>query len=669
MTRAPSARLWALLALALGGLALLYAGPLRTRLLSDDYLLVEQARARTLVRSLTEAGPPGSEYRPLSRPIYFALLAPVAGGRSTVFHVVNAALFLAALALLADLLLALLPPAGALAGVLYLALLPLQRAILAWVSCSQDLLALVGVLAALALYRRGRRGPALVACAAAVASKESAIPVAAALVAWDRVIERRGLADSARRAWPFAVLSLGWAAVSLALRGPSAPPLRFDVSWFAAAYAHLAQSLLGIEHPRGWFAGLASTGPPFLPLLALAPMALAVKTAAPAGEEPSSAPPASDRARLGFAAVWLAAFGSVIGPVVDAWSSYDYALAAVGGALVVGTLMRRARTLGLLGLIVALLWVHAGTAASRALVLVQRPWIWTSHVSGASLQRAAALTDSMAAQLVRLEPDPPADARFFFATLPPFPGFQMGSGAWLRALYRKPGIESYVFAQFSDSTAGGHPCRFFDWNGTGIVPLYPPGADTFFQVGSELLLLDRVEGALHAFRRGAAAGEDAMDLLYWTGWAELWAGRRDLAERAWTRLGFRDDSLRWIAHLRAAHNTLTDGDTLEARRHLITGIQYGIGRPEAHAVLGELLLGPHLKYALLELKVATRLEPRDWVAHRDLALGLSRMGLDAAARRELDAMLRLRPALATDSIVVTLRRDLDRRAPHEVIEF
>ena len=154
-----------------------------------------------------------------------------------------------------------------------------------------------------------------------------------------------------------------------------------------------------------------------------------------------------------------------------------------------------------------------------------------------------------------------------------------------------------------------------------------------------------------------------MDLLYWIGWGELWSGRREQAERAWTDLGFRDDSLRWIAHLRAAHNTLVDGDTIESRRHLITAIQYGVGRPEAHAVLGELLTGRNLKYGLLELKVAAWLGPRDWVAHRDLAVGLAEAHLDQPARREAAAAYELHPALQADAAFMRLRHDLDARDP------
>ena len=161
-----------------------------------------------------------------------------------------------------------------------------------------------------------------------------------------------------------------------------------------------------------------------------------------------------------------------------------------------------------------------------------------------------------------------------------------------------------------------------------------------------------------------------MDLLYWLGWAELLTGRRDRAEATWTAFGAEDDSLRWSAHLRAAHNALTDGDTLNARRHLITAIEYGIGRPTAHAVLGELILDdPHPythKYGLMELKVAAWLDPRDWDARRSLVLGLAAVRLDEQARRELGTLIHDFPGIARDTAVARLRsryrtRDLATR--------
>jgi tetratricopeptide (TPR) repeat protein len=194
------------------------------------------------------------------------------------------------------------------------------------------------------------------------------------------------------------------------------------------------------------------------------------------------------------------------------------------------------------------------------------------------------------------------------------------------------------------------------------LPLYANAQDPFFQVGSDLLLLDRPAGAAHAFMRGIAAGESRMDHLYWLGWAELWRGSRDRAEATWKTFGALDDSLFHVAHLRAAHNALLDGDTLEARRHLIRAIEFGIGRPEGHAVLGELLLNKQPKYAMLELKVATWLQPRDWMALRALSLALVNARLDDQARQTLEALEQIYPEWRADTAVARARQTLGRRS-------
>ena len=150
-------------ALLAPGLVAAYLAALRTRFLSDDYVFLEQARSHRLFDWLFRLDALGNYWRPLSRQVYFEALSPIAGGSPLVFHVANFAIFLASLTLVADLLAACFTWPGVVAGVLYFALLPMQRVNLIWISCSQDLLAVSCSLAAVAFWRRDRRGWALAA--------------------------------------------------------------------------------------------------------------------------------------------------------------------------------------------------------------------------------------------------------------------------------------------------------------------------------------------------------------------------------------------------------------------------------------------------------------------------------------------------------------------------
>lgn len=650
------------LALGLVALVALYAGALRTGFLNDDYLFLEEARTRPVSESLRDPGALGNYYRPLSRQLYFELLTPLAGGRPVVFHAVSFALFLLALALLGDLLVALAGPLGALAGTAYFALLPLQRVNLIWISCSQDLLALAGALGGLALFRRGRAGWATVAYLLALAGKESAAPLPLLLVAWGVWIERRAVRDALRRSAPLFAAGAAWAAIELAMRAShavTAARLDGSTAGLLAAYAHAVQSLVGLETPGALPGALATHAPDLVALAAALGIAWWVRPAArPAGP---GAPPV--RRVAAFGAAWIAGFAFVTWPVAYTWSAYYYTLSAVGGAVLVALALRRMDRWAWAALAVGMLWLSAGAAAARSFAVVERPWVWTSHLTSFYFERAASLTSTLGRDLLRREPSPPESTRFFFATLPPFAGFQMGNGALIRDLYHDPSLASHFYSRFSDSTADHHPCRFLYWDGAALRPLYPDTPARWFQVGTDLLLLDHPRGASFAFRRGLGAGGERTDLLYWLGWAELYQGRRERADRAWIAFGARDDTLRWYAHLLNARRLLLERrDTVETKRNLIMAIRYGIGHPEAHEVLGQLLMTEHPKYGALELQVASRLKPDDWLAHRDLAAALAGARLDDGARREMRILAYLHPSWPEDSVARSVARELERRA-------
>lgn len=657
LSRIRDVRLAALFLLA--GLAALYAGALREGFLNDDYLFLEAARAHG-------AGPAAralaNYFRPLSRDVWFGLWTTLAGGQPWVFHAAAFAAFALALALLFDLLAAFASPPAALAGVLYFAALPLQRVNLLWISCNQDLLALLCSLAALALYRRGRDRLALAAYFAALLSKESALPLPALLFGWSVLVEGAAPGRALRRVLVFGLPAALWALGEWRLRAESAAAaqLRFAPGDLAAALLHALGAATGLEDPARLPAALLSAGPSVIALLLLAPLALLWPAAGAAGP---AAEPRRAHAAPRFAAAWLVAFALPVWPVAHYWSAYFYTTCVVGAAILVARAAERLTRWTYLVFAMGLLWWHAGSTAIPSFAIAETAWSWTSHLTPFYFERGAVLSRQLRAALRRAVPAPAHGTRFFFATIPPHAGFQMGNGAAIRDLYRDPSLESWFYSQFADSSAGSHPCEFLFWNGVDFERLYARGSERFFQVGTDLLLLRQSAGAIHAFRRGFENRENPADLFYWLGWAQLWNGERTAAEQAWTAFGARDDTTAYRGWLRAARTALEDGDTLSARRRLYEALHAGIGRPEVHAALAELLRRRSPKFALLETQVTVFLKPNDRLARRDLVEGLALAHLDERASAELTALEAVYPEWPSDSIAVHLERLLESRRP------
>ena len=668
---------WQAPALAIAGIVALYATTLTAGFINDDYLFLEQTRRYGLWGALTHASGLSNYFRPLSREVWFGLLSPLAGGEPLLFHVAQLVVFIAALVLLADLLSAFVPRAGrlvpppVLAGVVWFALLPFQRVNLTWVSCSQDLLALVGVLASLAWFRRGRLVPALLAYAASTLAKESALPLPVALFVWAWRVDGVPPRDALRRVAPFALAALPWAAGEWLLRQHAiAPaPLVFKADHLAATFVHMAQSLAGVEHAGGWLASWTAARPSALAFGLLAVVARWLPDRA-AARTAAVAPEPAKRGGTAFALAWLAAFTVPVWPVVYLWSSYYYTLAAVGGALLVTRLAARLARWSWIALAGALVWWHAAGAGVPAFGLDKNPWLGTSHFTPFYLERAAALSKQLRASLTRSLPKVATGTRFFFASIPSWAGFQTGNGPNIRQLYHDDSIESYFYSEFGEKTAARQPCEFLFWDGADFARLHTLTNDPFFQVGTDLLLLEKPAGAAWAFRRGLDSGGARVDHLYWLGWALLWDGQREFAERAWREWGAHDDTTARVLWLRKAKGSLEDRDTLTARRQLVEAVRCGIGHPEAHAMLGLLLAHVNAKYALLETRVAAELNPRDWLARRDLVSGLLAVQLDEPAAQQLAQLKSILPDWRRDSVAVRLEQTLAaRRAPAGVAVF
>jgi hypothetical protein len=117
------------------------------------------------------------------------------------------------------------------------------------------------------------------------------------------------------------------------------------------------------------------------------------------------------------------------------------------------------------------------------------------------------------------------------------------------------------------------------------------------------------------------------------------------------------------AWMRAAVTALAESDTTAARRALFGALRAGVGRPEVHAALAEMLRGRSPKFALLETKVLAFLVPEDFDVRLALLEGLLEARLDDVARREIGALEKSRPDRAGDPALAAMRATLAGRAP------
>lgn len=184
--------------------------------------------------------PHAAFYRPISQGLYFMFLGAVDPTSGLIGHIVNLLAMVSAIVLLVLLVSDLAGHrAGLLAGLVF-ASYGHAASLVAWISCSQDLFAIVLVLAAFWLRNRGQEIAALACAGAAVLCKEPAIAAFPVLVAWDWILGR----PSSRwrlRAVAYASVVLLWAAIH--------PGIHLLAG---RAFQSGATGYVGIESPERW---------------------------------------------------------------------------------------------------------------------------------------------------------------------------------------------------------------------------------------------------------------------------------------------------------------------------------------------------------------------------------------------------------------------------------
>jgi hypothetical protein len=179
-------------------------------------------------------------YRPIPQGLYFILLGLLDPGEGALGHVLNLAMLGAAIALMVSLVTRLAGPRAGLLSGLVLASYGLVPGLVAWISCGQDLLAVVFVLAAFLLRHQGKSLAALTCAAAALLCKEPAIAAFPVLVLWDRLVGRPAVRTRLHAA-AYALVFLVWILIHPGLRLLAAHGFRSGATGY-----------VGIEHPDRW---------------------------------------------------------------------------------------------------------------------------------------------------------------------------------------------------------------------------------------------------------------------------------------------------------------------------------------------------------------------------------------------------------------------------------
>jgi len=698
-------------ALALLGLVL-YARGLVLGYVGDDLTLLDAALRHPLGELLSGRQGILGYYRPVSRELYFWGWGRIAGLGPGGFHVVNALTFAAVVVMIERLGGAWAGPrAGRLAALVFL-VCPLGSALLAWISCAQDLIMLFWAVGALLLYRRGLHAAAGLATALAALSKETAVVLPAALAVMDALLHPGASWGARLRRLAPGLLGLGLAvAISIAARAswPQGTVIAIgSPGQFAGAWRlplHFARTLVPPDTGAGIAQALESQ-PAWLVLVAvLAALAVplgAAERAAPAApvraarhaEPPSAARPAARAARPGSArfraagAHPLVVFGLAlallamlpIGFVIEPWRGYFFSLSAVGVALALGPLLASlppSLTRGALALAAVANFGAGGIY--RPLETAEGP-ARHPHVNYAFFRETGALSTSLLAALEPWCASIGSLPRTFMAGVPPNQAFETAIGPGLRVTCRDTVARVRFLAEFTPADAGADfGVLRFD---PGSVRFTHEAADARVRarVGEGFLIHARFDVAAACFEVAAGKAPD-RELSYPLAAALAAAGRGAEVRTLWRDAAARGavlDAETLAGRLSGSPVTSAGGGTSgrgAPDRTLVRLAAAVLREPweaETHRALGrELLAQGRAREATFELAVAAGIGRGNpdlaWLAQGYEAMGLVDEALSAYRRALAAGLPRDLYTVTRDRFVALTRRDggeLDRPQTH-----
>lgn len=597
-------------ALAALGL-LLYARGLFLGYVGDDWTLLDAALRTPLGELLTGRHGILGYYRPVSRELYFWWWGKLLNFGPAGFHVVNAVTFAATIVMLARLARDLAGPRAAHLAAALLLVFPAGSALLAWISCAQDLIALFWSAAALLLYARGRHVFAGLAVLLAALSKETAAVLPAAIVAleWQRA-SRAPWRERAGRLWPAFAGLVAAIAIALAARATWPPGTAITI-WSPRQLAgawHLPLDLLRTWLPPDIGPGLAQllVDQPLLPVLIAAVAALAALPMRRALAGSAQSPNLRAAVVVGVTLAIVAMLP--VGFIVERWRGYFFSLSALGMSLAGGALLSRAPAPLARAAIAALALINFGAGGIYRPIEAPSGPARHPHVNYAFFRETGVLTGRMIAALEPWCGSLRSVPRTFAAGVPPDATFESVLGPGLRVTCRDTVARVRFLADFTpaDATSEFGVLRFDAAN----LRFVHERADAAVRarIGEGFLVYARYDVAAACFAAAAAGRPADRELGYPLTIALAAAGRGAAAESTWrvhVRAGALPDAATMAARL-AGRRTAAPGDTAaRALTPLAAAALAAPWRPEPHRALGSALLaGGRAREAAIELATA-----------------------------------------------------------------
>ena len=311
----------------------------------DDYSFLTQKRGESAALFALPS-PDWPLYRPFSQYLYFRFLQLDASG--LLGHVTNLAILILSAGFLVSLVSRLRGQvAGVLAGLAFVAFGHVP-ALVGWVSCDQDLFAILFLLAAL-LLRDARKDIAAITCAVcAVLSKETALGWFPILIFWDHLVGRKPT-----RAWlhlaTYGGFALAWSWIHPGIRTlfvhhfePVAAGGYVGRSSLASGMDHLFRYLLTLLNlpaiSTRWPADRTWPG-----IVALALILPALRHTSRARKPEPSKHPVSMRRVVGIAILMIVPAILLPAFLVRHWATYFASISSVGVAMLIGTTLARVR--------------------------------------------------------------------------------------------------------------------------------------------------------------------------------------------------------------------------------------------------------------------------------------------------------------------------------------